>query len=838
MIHHGGRWERSTYIDGEFFVAYIDSGTINRANLVDLIREGLGYRNETEYTLWYVTNINGIKAKVLLRGDMELLRWLADPREDPEVYVIEKGGSSGPDSNVSRNTMRGCTSAVHHDQRMPYHEEDDEEVFDEDYEEDEAESTSEDDVEDRRNELRHFSSDYQTASYVEHEHGSRDWDIPFPHIESILQLGWEEYHPIAYGLLEVGAIFRSKVELRIAIGIYHLEHYLEFATDRSTDSRAVYICKSGRKNCTFRLCAVEAATLWRITKLTLDHTCQADLNRVTTARSVSGEVAAYYFAKKLIDEKVVLRPKEMIAEMRSKYGVQMLYCFAVRTRQQAIERTYGDFNMSYVRLPSYLYLLKQRNPGTVYDLQTTREGVFCHMFVALGQSIRAFEQYLRPVIVIDGTHLKGKNRGVLFVAVTKDGNDQVFPLAIGLGPIENDESWTYFLYNLRRCYNPPEDLLIVSDQHKSIRNAVQAVYPNAFHGLCYHHLLKNLTPYGKTVATVFYEAAYSYRHEVFEKIFSLLHDASPDGAHRRLSQIGPERWARSKCPVQRYGFMTSNAAESFNSRLWWARRLPVCSLLESFRTLLEDWFDERRTSSESRDHVLTVSTFNKLSNSVQASLSLTVRATTGLVYKVEEDDQQYQVDLQNWTCECREFDEDKIPCKHAVAAIRWAGNGLNVYDFVHKYFKQYELTQTYAEHVSPIPHPSEWNVPGDVLSIYCSPPDPETLRQSGRPKMSRTRSTVEGLPSRRRQVCSRCNGTGHNRKKCTISIPVGGVDLNVPFQEAEFEETSQDPSHATDEPSHDTEEAQPTQRRRKKKRCSNCGEEGHDIRACPMPLRE
>lgn len=43
------------------------------------------------------------------------------------------------------------------------------------------------------------------------------------------------------------------------------------------------------------------------------------------------------------------------------------------------------------------------------------------------------------MIVVDGTHLKGKNKGVLFVAVTKDGNEQIFPLAIGVGPIENDE---------------------------------------------------------------------------------------------------------------------------------------------------------------------------------------------------------------------------------------------------------------------------------------------------------------------------------------------------------------------------------------------------------------
>lgn len=38
------------------------------------------------------------------------------------------------------------------------------------------------------------------------------------------------------------------------------------------------------------------------------------------------------------------------------------------------------------------------------------------------------------VIVVDGTHLKGKNKGVLFVVVTKDGNEGVSPLAIVFGP--------------------------------------------------------------------------------------------------------------------------------------------------------------------------------------------------------------------------------------------------------------------------------------------------------------------------------------------------------------------------------------------------------------------
>ena len=61
----------------------------------------------------------------------------------------------------------------------------------------------------------------------------------------------------------------------------------------------------------------------------------------------------------------------------------------------------------------------------------------------------------KPVIVIDGTHLKGKFRGVMFVATTKDADEQIYPFAFGFGNRENDLSWTWFLTKHRNVIGSP-----------------------------------------------------------------------------------------------------------------------------------------------------------------------------------------------------------------------------------------------------------------------------------------------------------------------------------------------------------------------------------------------
>src|SRR5271154_5842594 len=47
-------------------------------------------------------------------------------------------------------------------------------------------------------------------------------------------------------------------------------------------------------------------------------------------------------------------------------------------------------------------------------------------------------------------------------------------------------------------------------------------------------------------------------------------------------------------PGRRYGHLTSNIAESLNSKLLPARQMPILGLLESIRSTLMDWFSQKR----------------------------------------------------------------------------------------------------------------------------------------------------------------------------------------------------------------------------------------------------
>ncbi|KAK0605697.1 hypothetical protein LWI29_029731 [Acer saccharum] len=70
---------------------------------------------------------------------------------------------------------------------------------------------------------------------------------------------------------------------------------------------------------------------------------------------------------------------------------------------------------------------------------------------------------IRQVIAIDATHLKAKTRGVLLVAVCKDGNEMIYPLAFGFAHSECTESWTWFLKQLQNVIQYPEHVMFVSN---------------------------------------------------------------------------------------------------------------------------------------------------------------------------------------------------------------------------------------------------------------------------------------------------------------------------------------------------------------------------------------
>ena len=108
--------------------------------------------------------------------------------------------------------------------------------------------------------------------------------------------------------------------------------------------------------------------------------------------------------------------------------------------------------------------------GTQYNYYTIPRGIdgttlLRYVFWAFVPCIAAL-RYCRPVICIDETHLYGKYRGVLMIAMTTDANQKVLPLAIAIVEKESGPSWGWFLECLRISIGhviPDEGICIISN---------------------------------------------------------------------------------------------------------------------------------------------------------------------------------------------------------------------------------------------------------------------------------------------------------------------------------------------------------------------------------------
>ena len=66
---------------------------------------------------------------------------------------------------------------------------------------------------------------------------------------------------------------------------------------------------------------------------------------------------------------------------------------------------------------------------------------------------RGFLKGCRPIIFLDGCHLKSRYKGQLLTAVGIDPNDCIFPIAMGLVEVESTYTWEWFLTTLKNDLN-------------------------------------------------------------------------------------------------------------------------------------------------------------------------------------------------------------------------------------------------------------------------------------------------------------------------------------------------------------------------------------------------
>lgn len=80
--------------------------------------------------------------------------------------------------------------------------------------------------------------------------------------------------------------------------------------------------------------------------------------------------------------------------------------------------------------------------------EDTDPSTFDELYFSLHAMKMSFLFGCRQIIGLDGWILKTVYRGRLVVAIRRNGNENMAPIALALVPIENKESWTWFLTEL------------------------------------------------------------------------------------------------------------------------------------------------------------------------------------------------------------------------------------------------------------------------------------------------------------------------------------------------------------------------------------------------------
>ncbi|XP_074355735.1 uncharacterized protein LOC141695386 [Apium graveolens] len=397
-------------------------------------------------------------------------------------------------------------------------------------------------------------------------------------------------------------------------------------------------------------------------------------------------------------------------------------------------------------------------------------------------------QHARPVISIDGTFLKGRYRGKLFIAMSVDSNNHPFPLCYGLVDEETYENWSWFLQRLRRhVCRQRTGVCIISDRAASIISALRdpqnsLAEPLGIHRFCLLHVRSNFCSHhpGGELKKLIWKAGRTTQVSKHDAYMSRIGEISPT-ALQYLATKPVERWTFYHDSGVRYGQTTTNMLEGFNGNIRRARFLPVTAMMEylfykvitivdKYRNIVDDFLQEGQQLCARSAAMLakirrkttghTVITFHRL----RGIMKILTHQYTTAKWTVKGGKTQV-VNLNDRTCTCGKWSTHHMLCSHAMAGC--ITHGLSWEHFIEHFHKNQTVQDLYRPIIYPLEPTEYWNydlpVPWQGYGKLVPEESLKKLKKKRGDKGQsvRIRTEINGLRSGKK--CSLCNQEGHTK---------------------------------------------------------------------------
>ncbi|XP_057746096.1 uncharacterized protein LOC130965346 [Arachis stenosperma] len=513
---------------------------------------------------------------------------------------------------------------------------------------------------------------------------------------------------IADGEFAVGMEFSSRESVIKAIKEYTIRRSVDYRVYESGPLTFYAKCTQYGSGCDWliRVSMISRKYCWVIRRYNGSHTCtratisqdhsKLDSNTITEA------------IKPLVEADPAIKVKSVIAEVQSKFNYTVSYRKAWLAKQKAVEKIFGGGEASYEALPIWFEAMCHKEPSAVVYFETmpayqgddlvTDIRILHRVFWSYYPCIRAF-RHCKPVVQVDETHLYGKYKGCLLVAISQDGNNNIVPIAFHV--VTRD------------------GVGLISDRHESINAAVERSNgawspPRAFHMFCIRHIESNFlrkfkAPYLQKLVV---NLGYSRTVWEYEVRYQRLRERG-EAYTNWLNRIPREQYALAFDGGYRWGHMTTNLVECINSVLKGARNLPVTALVKATFYRLNELFTRKRAEAEDRinaGHVFSDAVTSKLHANQLASGNIQVSCfdRQNEVFEVREmpSGLEFAVDLRGLRCDCGEFQVDRIPCRHVFACC--ANQRLDWQLYVHDVYKMDQVRRVYRARFRPLGNPTTW----------------------------------------------------------------------------------------------------------------------------------
>ncbi|XP_023753030.1 uncharacterized protein LOC111901412 [Lactuca sativa] len=437
---------------------------------------------------------------------------------------------------------------------------------------------------------------------------------------------------------KLGDIFESHAQLKFCVTNYAVSHGYRIYFEKCDSKRIVARCGNRKEEnkCPFRIYAawMYKERCFQIKAMNGDHKC---CRQFKFGSIVSLEWIGRHYVTKIAN-KPKMKLQEMIDDIRQ-------------------------------RIWDYAHELLRSNPGSTCQIGVTTnpdgKNYFHWFYICFKALSDRWKKGCRKAIGLDGCFLKGQVKGELLIAIGRDANNQVYPIAWAVVDVENKSNWTWFLELLSG------DLDLIDGRGLGLLQSVKYILPHVEHRQCTRHIYENFRKAytGVELKKLFWAAGMSCVKGDFKRHMDTIKKLNP-GAYEHLMSKEPQTWCRAYMSTGYACEAVENGiSECFNSIIVDSRKKPLITMLEEIRIYIMDRFAHMIKESTKWNTYICPEVLKKMKLFGKNMRFWLVIHSQQHVFEARRGCDSYMVDLDGRHYTCRLWDLAGIPCVHAIATI-------------------------------------------------------------------------------------------------------------------------------------------------------------------------